>query len=582
MVFERGVQIMESIDLDSLPRLLPLTIGIVGHRNIADSHVERVRRQITEILNSYRSQAPSTPILLLTAMALGADQIAAEVGFGLEGVQVVAILPMPVKEYERDFEPTDSVAAFHSSLAKCLSVMEYKNFEGVGENALDAKFSPDFQISEKDRDLAYRDCGRFISQQSHILIAVWDGEITSYVAGTSDTVSHRLNSSKDRSAFITTAPLWPQESGVLLQIPAAREGVSAKESPSFGEFSGEHIKLLTKDLEPNSWNAKDRDDVIDNFEIINGLLKNRSRSTPPCSPLTERLMRVVDREATRLQLLFKRQASLLLILGVFSLFMIDLQHDLSSLYTYFLTLVFLITTVVIWFFFVRGTLKDRFYQFRSLAEGLRVQSVWISCGMQKNASDDFLRGIPDVLWIPRAMRTAHFVDYLAGTADNGDPILSVAKSWIASQIHYFGGVDGSMGAIERARKKTELFERISLSGVGLAFLCLLLDGWRFLHGLSPLPEWLTHDAQVTLHLSLAVSAAIAAYSQLMAFREIERQYEVSFHIFKQGEALLEFAGDAGNSEIEQVRSVVTQIGKEALQETGTWLALKRDRAVHPI
>ena len=573
---------MESIDLDSLPRLLPLTIGIVGHRNIADSHVERVRRQITEILNSYRSQAHSTPILLLTALALGADQIAAEVGFDLEGVQVVAILPMPVKEYERDFEPTYSVAAFHSSLAKCLSVMEYKDFEGVGENALDAKSLPDFQISEKDRDLAYRDCGRFISQQSHVLIAVWDGEITSYVAGTSDTVSHRLNSSKDRSAFITTAPLWPQESGVLLQIPAPREGVSAKDLSSISEFNGDQIKLLTKDLESVSWNSKDRDDVVDNFEIINGLLEERGGSTRLRSPLTEQLMRVVDGEATRLQLLFKRQASLLLALGTFSLFLIDLQHDLAAIYPYLLTLVVLITTVVIWFFFVRGTLKDRFYQFRSLAEGLRVQSAWMSCGIRKNASDDFLRGIPDVLWIPRAMRTARFVDYLAGRANAGDSIIGVARSWIESQIHYFGGVDGSTGAIERARKKTELFERISLSGVGLAFLCLLLDGWRFLHALSPLPEWLTQNAQVTLHLSLAVSAATAAYSQLMAFREIERQYEVSFHIFKQAKALLEFAGNADNSEIEQVRSVVTQIGKEALQETGTWLALKRDRAVHPI
>ena len=573
---------MESIDLDSLPRLLPLTIGIVGHRNIADSHVERVRRQITEILTSYRSQAPSTPILLLTAMAPGADQIAAEVGFALLGVQVVAILPMPVKEYEKDFESNEAVAAFHAHLDNCLTVMGYRDFESIGENDVDAKSSSDFSFSEGARDVAYRDCGRFISQQSHVLIAVWDGEITSFVAGTSDTVSHRLNSLKDRSALVTTAPLWPQESGVLLQIPATREGVSAKDLSSISEFNGDQIKLLTKDLESVSWNSKDRDDVVDNFEIINGLLGKPRGSTPPYPPVTEELMTVVDGEATRLQLLFKRQASLLLALGTFSLFLIDLQHDLAAIYPYLLTLVVLITTVVIWFFFVRGTLKDRFYQFRSLAEGLRVQSAWMSCGIRKNASDDFLRGIPDVLWIPRAMRTARFVDYLAGRANAGDSIIVVARSWIQSQIHYFGGVDGSTGAIERARKKTELFERISLSGVGLALICLLLDGWRFLPGVCALPKWMIHEAQVTLHVSLAVSAATAAYSQLMAFREIERQYEVSFHIFKQAKALLEFAGNADNSENEQVRSVVTQIGKEALQETGTWLALKRDRAVHPI
>ena len=573
---------MDLSDLDTIPRLLPLTIGIVGHRDIAVSDVDRVRKQITEILTSYREQTPSTPIFLLTAMAAGADQIAAEVGFALNGVAVVAILPMPVKEYEKDFESNETVAAFHSSLNNCLAVREYRDLENVGENDVDANSSPDFQCSENARAVAYRDCGRFISQQSHVLIAVWDGEITSFGAGTSDTVSHRLNSLKDRSALITTAPLWPQESGVLLKISATREGVSSKELSSASESSGDQIKLLTEELESNSWNSKHRDNVVDNFEKINVLLQKRSGSTPPRSPLTEQLMTIVGGEATRLQLLFKRQVSLLLALGVLSLFLIDLQHDLSAVYPYFLTVVVLITTVVIWFSFVRGTLKDRFYQFRSLAEGLRVQSVWMSCGIRKNASDDFLRGIPDVLWIPRAMRTARFVDYLAGRANAGDSIIGVARSWIESQIHYFGGVDGSTGAIERARKKTELFERISLSGVGLALICLLLDGWRFLPGVSALPEWMIHEAQVTLHVSLAVSAATAAYSQLMAFREIERQYEVSFHIFKQGKALLEFAGDADNSEIEQVRSVVTQIGKEALQETGTWLALKRDRAVHPI
>ena len=88
--------------------------------------------------------------------------------------------------------------------------------------------------------------------------------------------------------------------------------------------------------------------------------------------------------------------------------------------------------------------------------------------------------------------------------------------------------------------------------------------------------------QLALYLSLSISAASAAYSQLMAFREIERQYEISFHIFKQGLEILESGELLDATKSEYVRSVVTEIGREALQETGTWLALKRDRAVHPI
>jgi hypothetical protein len=406
--------------------------------------------------------------------------------------------------------------------------------------------------------------------------------------GTSDTVSHRLNASKNITTKNEIDHLWPQENGVLLHILATKNDTAPTKQPPDNDAGGNEISLLTENFESRSWAPNEADDALGKFELLNSILAAQRAAVDPHPSLTESMMEVADIEATRLQRRFKRQVSSLLALGVLSLFLVDLQHDLSSAYPFFATVFILAVTALSWLWFVKGTLKDRFYQFRSLAEGLRVQSAWMECDVDQNASNEYLRGIPDVLWIPRAMRTSRLVDFIQGEFGSGEShrpderVAIKAKKWVESQVRYFGGNKMAKGAVAESREKYEFLERISLTGVSIALLCLLLDGWRFLPGSTPLTDSVVRGEQLALHLSLSISAACAAYSQLMAFREIERQYEISFHIFKQGLELLEDDQLIDTSKDEHVRSIVTQIGREALQETGTWLALKRDRAVHPI
>ena len=568
---------------------LPITVGIVGHREIAASDFDRVREQIREILISYRLQAPSTPILLLTAMAEGADQIAAEVGLGIEGVLVVAVLPMLSSEYEKDFNGEEKIATYRHLLDRSFAVIQACDFYGQIGGAESRKNSRhDTDESRTARDEAYRDCGRFISQQSHLLIAVWDGELSSLDVGTSDTVSHRLNASKSITTRNEIDHLWPQENGALLHILTKRNDVGVTKGSRLNNSGTNEISALTENFESRSWGMEERDDVVDKFELLNTLITSQRESSDPPPSLTTRMLNVIDTEATRLQRRFKLQVSSLLALGVLSLFMVDLQHDLSSTYPFFATLLVLVVTAYIWFRFVKGTAKDRFYQFRALAEGLRVQSVFMDCGIDQDASNQYLRGIPDVRWIPRTMRTSRLVDIIQRGTSSGDGHPSAentalsANRWVESQVRYFAGTSEAKGAVVESREKYELFEKISLTGVGIALIGLLLDGWRLLPGVSPLMEGVIRGEQLTLHLSLSISAASAAYSQLMAYREIERQYEISSHIFKQGLELLASVRALDAPEGEHVQSVVTQIGREALQETGTWLTLKRDRAIHPM
>ena len=68
----------------------------------------------------------------------------------------------------------------------------------------------------------------------------------------------------------------------------------------------------------------------------------------------------------------------------------------------------------------------------------------------------------------------------------------------------------------------------------------------------------------------------------MAFQEISRQYEMNLRIFERGLEILSRESEKYSVNREKVSEVVIHIGKEALRETATWFALKRDRVVHPI
>ena len=103
----------------------------------------------------------------------------------------------------------------------------------------------------------------------------------------------------------------------------------------------------------------------------------------------------------------------------------------------------------------------------------------------------------------------------------------------------------------------------------------------FIHGSQLVIS--TKDLVVVIfHFFLSISAASAAYSQMMAFKEISRQYEINLKIFRKGLVLLSEESRNGESLTSNIQDLVTKVGIEALRETSMWFALKRDRMVHPL
>src|SRR5260370_27354592 len=156
----------------------PLVIGVTGHRDIREEDREQLKNSVRSVLTGLRQQYPSTPFILLSPLAEGADRLVAEVALLPEiGARLIAPLPMPKHMYETDFDP-DSLTKFKELLGKADQWFEIPL---IAEEAAVRHPGP-------ERDLQYEAVGIFIARESQILLALWDGVHLGKVGGTSEIV----------------------------------------------------------------------------------------------------------------------------------------------------------------------------------------------------------------------------------------------------------------------------------------------------------------------------------------------------------------------------------------------------------
>ena len=87
-------------------RRVPIVIGGIGHRNLhpADGKLAAaVRGECRKLGKQYKA----SPFVVLSALAEGADRLIAKTAMEELGADLVAVLPMPAADYERDFQTED-------------------------------------------------------------------------------------------------------------------------------------------------------------------------------------------------------------------------------------------------------------------------------------------------------------------------------------------------------------------------------------------------------------------------------------------------------------------------------------------
>jgi hypothetical protein len=166
--------------MDMPDRRLSLCVAVTAHRDLVASEVPAIESRLERLFQDLAAEFPDLPLLLLTPLAAGGDQLAARVAQRL-GIPFAAVLPMEQSEYEKDFVDAGSLSAFRSLLDQAAWVTCLPGVSGAAPPHDDA-----------NRAIQYAQLGVFLSNHCQILLALWDGRAGDRLGGTGQVVRYHL------------------------------------------------------------------------------------------------------------------------------------------------------------------------------------------------------------------------------------------------------------------------------------------------------------------------------------------------------------------------------------------------------
>jgi hypothetical protein len=580
--------------LDALEVRAPLIIGVTGHRDLRPQDLEALSEQVRQILLKLKSRYSSTPLVMLSALAEGADRLAAKVALepGI-AARLIAPLPMPRHAYEEDFKDGDSLAEFNDLLGKA---------DRWFELPLPADTTEEGLCQPKQRNRQYEEVAKFIARESQILIALWDGVKTGLQGGTSQVVRFQTEGVPSD----TGCELEPHEGFPVYHIitprlknpnPAGQALTRNKIYPDV--FKGDHTRAdkyydeMFGNLDAFNRNVSRADrELLDEVEtskryLFPGLKEDQhpgGRHAPTLNryAFADALARKFQRQTVRAQKIIHWAVLLAFLCFVFFAHFPD--H-----WRFWLVSSFLFLALARWRYYTakKSALDINYQDYRAVAEGLRVKLFWALAGVEDNVSTYYLRKQRTELdWIRNGLRgwyisTGSFPGAQSHCADMADRQgVSLALTyWVDDQRKYFAR------AATRDRDKTERFEylvKLSLgAAVGLAALLTATLLSRLGSAVTE-NEWLLATWIILVDALLASGALLHHYNETMAFSEHAKQYNQMEAIFGHASELVRGAIESRN--YENACECLTKLGKEALAENGDWVLLHRERPLelpHP-
>jgi hypothetical protein len=152
---------------------LDLRIAVTGHRKLTATPALRtaIDQALDRILDQFRPAIRDRcRLVVVSALADGADRIVADRVLARPGARLEVILPMNEADYVTDFDRAHSLPEFHHLL---------------GEASWVATMPP-----SPTRQDAYLDAGRAVIDRADATIAIWDGYPAAGKGGTGDIVGY--------------------------------------------------------------------------------------------------------------------------------------------------------------------------------------------------------------------------------------------------------------------------------------------------------------------------------------------------------------------------------------------------------
>ena len=174
----------------------PIVLGVVGHVDPRREDLTALKAAFEEILADFRERYPSTPLVVMSSLARGTDQLAAGVALDRkEPVRVVAPLPFPAEVYAQ----SSSFQGDDEARDRFLSWVSDPALRGkVGAYVVNRPDEPDrddlagwmaLMRDDHQRHVCYANAGGYIIRHCHALVAFWDGQTTPKPSGTAEIVA---------------------------------------------------------------------------------------------------------------------------------------------------------------------------------------------------------------------------------------------------------------------------------------------------------------------------------------------------------------------------------------------------------
>lgn len=587
----------------------PLVIGVTGHRDLRPEDRAKLEEKVREIFLQLRKDYPATPLILVSALAEGADRLAARVALSPHmGVSLIAPLPMPQDLYELDFE---SLAILETPMgALAVESSSREEFRALLERAIArpelglAQGNTRESIAEQGakRDKQYDLVGKFIARHSQILIALWDGVESKRVGGTASVVQNQINGVPDADPCVLEDPEGfpvyhvltprvknPYPQGEVLQCrpiyPKAFAGNQERAKKYYAQMFGrlneynEYVAGADEALADDIKQSKKYllQDVAEN-ELPGGMIATLNRYA-----VTDALAIRFRRRWLRAQILL--HGGTFLAFFCFVLFVHGEGHRLRFLIAAWILLG---ATLLGAYLFRRWELDTQHVDYRAIAEGLRVRFFWKLAGIGDSVADHYLgKQRSELDWIRNGFRGWKMEE----EGETGDPagpaeqsrdqesrgrqsgrLGFVRKYWIDHQREYFSRT------AERSLKKSESIEIIGY----ICFGAVMLLGAMFFWPEVRRCEVYLGPVAIALEGFLALAAISHHFNNRMAYEEYSKQYQRMASLFSRGSELLGNFLERGD--IENAERCVKLVGCEALTENGDWVLLRRERPLevpHP-
>ena len=559
--------------------LVPIVVSTTGHRDIPDQDIQRLETVIVSELRSIAEAHPNSPLLLLTGLAEGADRLVARCAIK-SGWRIGAVLPLEQSDYETDFASEASREDFRELLAQSAWI-----------RVVNADASP--------RPACYRIQGEWLAQYSQKLLALWDGKDGNGEGGTADVVHVFLN------GLPSMRPILPDAGPVIhiatrrirdMNLPAEPDvGKATLLAPTPGGHGSEgeegRWKIILERID--QFNADARRELAESMPAIeqsrsylNAEKMIDSVDTSHSAISASWLHAISDTISSKAQ---TKRDRLFLTLIVFAFVAIFFEQLYSGPFPQPILMAVSIAAGFGGFLvFLKGSrdrLEDRYLDYRGLAEASRVQYFWSRAGLEVRAEDHFLRAQRDELeWIRQAVRGTAL-----GPADPTDDLRNslelklVRDCWVNDQFRYFAGNPDrpeKPGKAEGNRRLDSKWSvragRLFLLGIGAAIVVTPFHGF-FAESFPEVGDGIVQALIVGYGMLFASAGVCKVYLETKAFTEQANRYQRMALSMNLARTQLDAALSVGD--VRACRTVISEIGKEALAENGDWLLVHRERPV---